>query len=305
MTDPTSDATKADSQKAAAEAGEDALQDLMQSGAAEAAKEQAVTGAESAVAQAESELQAAEAALALADEHPSQTMAPRRLWALRAVLIVNFLLMGVMLALPYAAPEPQPADPHDAAHDAAQHDPHGSGHAPDTSSHFVQPRRDPRYVIPPSKLYNEALKASSKGDYDTASELMHRYIRANSSLHSSLLMGPYLTLAHFLHMAGRDDEAVSFELEAQRMIGASSLPEDLWRAARAAEESGESREMRRAYARLLLQQNMLTPTQYAVVSEAYLKLGESYRMEADEGAAAAKRESDARLREMDPQESKR
>ena len=58
--------------------------------------------------------------------------------------------------------------------------------------------------------------------------------------------------------------------------------------ARRAEAEGNGEEMRRLYARFLLQQKQIPPALQQVVVEAYLKLGDSYRLEAQAATEKAR-----------------
>lgn len=253
----------------------------------------AVRAAEAAVRAAEAAIQRVDAA---SGEAPAaagaEQISPRKLWALRGILLVNFALMGIMIAMPTADSTPH-SDATTGVESAAELPQPFSGDSP-----FVSPLRDPRYTIPRDDLFDEALVFARDGNYEQAAVLMQKHVEAHAALHPSLLQTPYLLLAHYLRLSGRTEEAIEFEGIANRLIGASHLPEDLWNAARAAERNGDAREMRRAYARLLLQQNMLTPTQRAVVTEAYLKFGESYRIEAEQGREQARAKEADRLRRL-------
>lgn len=253
-----------------------------------------------AVQAAEAAIQAAESALRETKESSADTAsAPvddgarqRRIWMLRGVLVLNFALMGVMIALPGPAPVETPTTTE------THTDPATDENSNTTQPPFVEPLRDERLMLPADKKYDEALIAGRDGDYELAARLMHDYIRAHPGLDPALMHGAYVNMARYLHLAGRSEEAIEYETVARRMVGSSHLPADLWRTARAAEERGDVRGMRQAYARLLLQQNMLTPSQLSVITEAYLKFGESYRLEAALGEAEARDVENDRLRRL-------
>ena len=69
--------------------------------------------------------------------------------------------------------------------------------------------------------------------------------------------------------------------QANQILRRSYLPDDLLRSARRAEEAGDAAQMRAAYARFLLQQSMVPASERQAIHEAYLKLGDSYRMQAE------------------------
>ncbi len=279
----------------------DELGQLMQEGSAEAQQAklegEAVAAAEAAVRAAESAIAGAAAPQPTPAPAPVQTASTRsetgmstgKLWMLRAVLILNFALMGVMIALP------GPSGNTDHTGTATEHeaDTHTEPNSP-----FVAPKHDPNMRVPSDRRYDEALLAARDRNYERAAELMHSYVRTHQHLHPSLLEGSYILLARYLRLSGRTDEAVLFEVEARKMVGAAHLPNDLWQTARAAEKNGDAREMRRAYARLLLQRELLTPSQLSVITEAYLKLGDSYRMEASLGADKAREEDAKRIDDL-------
>ncbi|MCA8941288.1 MAG: hypothetical protein KDB80_01905 [Planctomycetes bacterium] len=251
----------------------------------------AIAAAEAAIRAAEAALERTRGAEPAAAPAAEPTVSTRKLWILRVVLVVNFALMGVMIALPtpIAVDSAQPAEN---AEQPAQESP------VEPEPPFVEPLRDERLLLPADKKYDEALIAGSDGNYELAAQLMHDYIRAHPNLDPALMQGAYIIMARYLHLSGRSDEAIEYENVARRMVGSSHLPADLWRTARAAEERGDVRGMRQAYARLLLQQNMLTPSQLAVITEAYLKFGESYRLEASQGEADARETENERLRKL-------
>jgi hypothetical protein len=263
------------------------------------AAERVFAEAESALAEAETVV-AEERATAHASEGARDGRAPRqqvvvdgvrfdlqKLWILRCLLVLNLVLVVVMFTLPGRGPAP--------AHDPQPRE------APPVPEGFDAKPREGLPALPTDKLYDEALIAGRDGEYPRAAELMKRYVEAHPDLHPALLQGSYTMLGRYLRLAGRTDEAIRYEVEAQRLIGVSQLPSDLWQAAREAESRGDAQSMRQAYARIILQRDMLTPSQLAVVTEAYLKLGDSYRMAAQEGQAAAEAEElerERRLREQ-------
>lgn len=285
----------ADEQAGAEESSSERLGQLMRSEdpAASSARleSDAIAAAEAAIRAAESALNTAKAPAPAAEDAAVDSSSIRRLWILRAVLVVNFALMGVMIALPgptvIDTASPADADP------AATDEP-----AVEPEPPFVDPLRDERLLLPVDKKYDEALIAGRDGNYELAAQLMHDYVRAHPNLDPALMQTAYVMMGRYLRLSGRTDEAVEYETIARRMVGSSHLPADLWRTARAAEQRGDMRGMRQAYARLLLQQNMLTPSQLAVITEAYLKFGESYRLEAAQGEAEARQAENERLRKL-------
>ena len=277
------------------DAGE--LGSLMQEGAESGVQErldnEAIAAAEAVLATATSVLRdvddaTAEPVQAVRDQQVDK----RKLWMLRAILLLNFALMGVMIALPDGAvSHPATDGEHGTEMESAE-----SGTSP-----FVGDRRQQAFLTPNDNLYDEAVLAARDGNWDQAAAMMQQHIVKNkATTHESMMQGAYILLASYLRRAGRSDEALEVDAMWLRLVGTTTLPEDLWHMAQSAEKRGDGPAMRQAYARLLLQQNMLTYNQLAVITEAYLKFGDSYRIEAqagDERAQKEEREREQKLRE--------
>ncbi len=261
--------------------------------------------AQLAVEEGERALRTAADALRTAEgisDPPSPEPPPRKhaVWILRGLLILNLAMMGLMIALP--------SDPNGSPASVGGHDPSNIAqpeeHQPATGSHgevvdpaatrpFVKPLRAPGLGLPRDELYTNALLVAAKGNFTEAVLLLKSYLAAHPNLSDPLRSLVCGNISFYLRKDGRGSEAVEYDIQYAKLANSHSLPEDLWRMAIAAEQRGDGLEMRRAYARLLLQQKVISPTLKALVSEAYLKLGDSYRIEAEHGAGAA-READQR-----------
>ena len=201
----------------------------------------------------------AAAAAAAAASRPSRTDR-----IVQVLLVLNLLLIGVVIALPSssktgggeAAPTPRAAE----------------GDA------LVQP---PRQLgnLPSHELWQRSLAAAGKGDYAQAVDLLERYLSGPgvTDLERQLV---YNQLAYYLVKDGRMDAAREYTLKAQQLLTRAYLPEDLLDGARKAEANGAHAEMRSAYARFLLQLRQASPELRQREAEAYLKLGDSFRLEA-------------------------
>ena len=134
--------------------------------------------------------------------------------------------------------------------------------------------------------------AARRGDYPQAVKLLKQLLRANPDMGRVQLRLIYGQLAYNLLRDGRKREAEVYADRIDRMRAQIALPEDLVRAARRAEKDGRGKDMRRYYARFLLQQNQVRPDMREVVAEAYLKIGDSYRVDAEAGERAAQEEEE-------------
>ena len=78
-------------------------------------------------------------------------------------------------------------------------------------------------------------------------------------------------------------DALEHERLARQDADRAALPEELLRQARAAQARGDGAAMRRAYAQFLLQEGQMSPELQALIQEALLEIGDSYRVQADSG----------------------
>jgi hypothetical protein len=186
-------------------------------------------------------------------------------WALRALLIVNLALMGIVLALPSGS---QPEEHEPEHRDAA--DP------------FLLP---PRTLggMPSGKYWDAAVQSAGKGDLAQAVKLLEQYLQVAPAITDVERRLVYNQIAYYLAKDGRTAQALEYERRSSQLMSRSHLPEDLLQSAHRAAAEGKVAEMRAAYARFLLQQKQIPPSLRKHVAEAYLRLGDSYRMEAEAG----------------------
>jgi hypothetical protein len=194
----------------------------------------------------------------------SATASPARAhWALRALLIVNLALMGIVLAWPTGkAP--------------AEHSPQGA--AP--TDPFLLP---PRTLggLPSGKHWDAAVQAAGRGELAQAVQLLEQYLQVAPAITDVERRLVYNQIAYYLAKDGHTAQALEYERRSSQLMSRSHLPEDLLQSAHRAAAEGKVAEMRAAYARFLLQQKQIPPSLRKHVAEAYLRLGDSYRMEAD------------------------
>ncbi len=234
-------------------------------------------------------LQAAEEALAagqraLAAARAQTGEPPRRSRlrqnVLRGLLAFNLLLMVGVMLLPApvtdsgpvvnAPPQPIPA-PVAQGTDAPQ----GPG---------PQAPAGPRA----GSLYDQALRSAAEGNYDAAIVALERYLAESPRLHVGQQCNVYHALAHYSFQLGNLPKSQEYDQKAAALLRSHTLPEDLVQMAQQAEQRGDAEAMRRLWSRFLLQQRQVPASMYRHVAEAYLKLGDSYRMEAGKAAEAAR-----------------
>lgn len=199
---------------------------------------------------------------------------------LRLLLAVNLAAMVVVLALPATPkkqPQPQPAI------DTPQPFP-GPG---------TQPQPQPTERPGPPALYdpwNQALAAADRHDWNAAIKLLEQHLADSPRMAPSVRLNVLLALEHYCAQAGRLAQAQEYHRRAEAHGQSHTLPEDLVAMAREAEAKNDQESLRRIYARFLLQQRQIPSWLYQNVAEAYLKLGDSYRIEAQSAAEAARRQ---------------
>ena len=213
-----------------------------------------------------------------------------RRWGLRAILAINMLLMVVMLALPnppFTGQETPPSGGTTGARGPIVNKAPGSqGHATidEESAHPVgpQPLDLPReeVLLAASELYRQGRLG------DAISELQ-RHLRAHPNLRGMEQKVIWGQLAMYLAMDGRLEEAEHYLEKSRGVLSSSYMPQDMLEMARQAEEEGRGARMRQLYARFLLTQKHHPTYLRSFASEAYLKLGDSFRIEADSGEKRA------------------
>lgn len=215
-------------------------------------------------------------------------------WLLRSMLVINLALMAVMLVLPdpktpelstpttptpiatpQTEPELPPVDPPPVA--------------------IVEPQPEQERPGPVgtgvtnNQIWSKAFMFFGEGRYDDAAESLMDYERRNPQMLEGRKLDLYTMLSTCLFKAGRMAEAEVYRAKSNSLVNRGYLSADLLDAARKAWSDGRSGEARRYYARFLLQEKRLTPVLRQSVPEAYLRIGDSYRMAADVGAGEGKR----------------
>jgi TolA-binding protein len=270
------------------QAGNPQLESLMASGPAAPRRDldaEAIAAAQAAIAGAEQALHGAQEALGA----PPRRRLGVRERVLRGLLALNLLLMAILLILPeHRAGKPPPA--------SFGEPPVETRTAP--ASPFVQPWRERVPVIPDQDVYNEALRLADVGQYAAAAAALQRYLEAHHNLAPLLKMNLYGALSRYLFQAHDLEGAQRYALMAAQLQRRALLPDDLIATARLAEKQGNTEEMRRAYARFLLLQRQIRPDLRQHLAEAYLKLGDSYRLESELHEQQAERETQRKAQQQ-------
>lgn len=259
------------------------LADLMKGGGAPDLEAKALAAAEAAIAAGEQALRRADDALRpQTAARPGPARPGVRELVLRTLLAVNLAAMVVVVLLPQrqrTAVEQVLEQPDEAAPDPA-------------------PAVDPAPRLPSlDDPVVRAFAAADQRDYATAIRLLQDHLRDTPRMAPARRANVLLALEHYASQVGDFAAAADYQRRAEALRHSHSLPEDLVQMALEAEKRGDAESMRRHYARLLLQQRQIPSALYRHVAEAYLKLGDSYRKEADQAAAAARRAELQRLRE--------
>ncbi len=280
------------------EQSSDKLSDLMSSGERQAKERSkpdldtdAMLAAQAAIEEGERALAAARAQLQQ-QKQPVRTRSKRREFALRMLLAANVLAMLIVVSLP--SWQPPAGDGGLDTGTVALPNPTGSS------------ATDPAPAVPAgprlADKYNQALLASENREYARAVALLEEYLAEAPRMPASRLVNVYRAMAHYSSAIGRFREAQGYERRAQAVTQSHSLPEDLVAMARAAAESGDQESLRQVWARFLLQQRQIPSSLYQHVAEAYLQLGDSYRVQANDAAEQARlealRQADELLREQ-------
>lgn len=255
----------------------------------------AVEAAQQAVGVGEQALDEAEEAMRLLDAAQVGAVVTTRTGGgfrdklLLLVVVVNLVLLVVFLTVPAArqallgGPASHGGASPDSSRPPATHKPPGSEHLPEVRVGKTRFRND--------QLYQQALLLSRDGDYPGAVKALERLLRGNPNLSDGYLRLIYQAMAFNLLRDGRKKEANEYADRIERMMKAHSLPEDLIKAAHRAATDGRGSDMRRNYARFLLQQDQVRPDMRDVITEAYLRIADSYKMEAEAGDAQVRVQS--------------
>jgi hypothetical protein len=237
----------------------------------------ALAAAQAAIAEGERALAAARSQLA---SSAVPVAAPHR-WrelALRFLLAANVLAMlGIALLPPSATPvAPVVDDPVAKAPEAPDAQPTGT--LPTNS----QPKATPSPRL--GDAYGQALLAAGEGDFARAIVLLEQYLAGTPRMAPSQQINVLLALEHYSLQVGNATAAQGYRQRVLGMQDSHSLPADLVAMAQAAAANGDQESLRRVWARFLLQQRQVPTPLYKHVAEAYLQLGDSYRLEANTSA---------------------
>ena len=243
---------------------------------------EALHAAEKALAEGQKALAAARAHMGAEAPKPATSNRGRELF-LRGLLVFNVLAMiGVALL-----PTPQ-----------ANHEPATHG-APVSHGDETTQKPAPRFSDP----WNRALAAAEGRDFEQAVSILDRYLVSKPRMVASEQISVLMALAHYSSRRNDFKMAQEYQRRADAIEKSHSLPEDLVAVAKAAAESGDQEQLRRVWARFLLQQRQIPSWLYKHVAEAYLQLGDSYRLQANAAAEAARlqqlEETAAALRDQD------
>ena len=223
---------------------------------------------------------------------------PRRVWLLRGMLVLNLGLMGLMLAIP------SPEQPAKVAGSAEHANPEAHSHAPPadpeapppyqlpTPERFVSQRRPSGSVMQGNGNYGAGMDAMKNRNWAVAVDEFEAVLKFQGGLTSNDRLLLYTMLARCADQVGRYEDSARYEAMAARERVPGSQPEDFLELAREAERNGDGRLMRQSYARFLLMRDQLSPLMESLVTEAYLRLGDSYRVEAEAGMERARGEEE-------------
>ncbi len=272
--DKTTTATPAEATPAAPQ--KNALSDLMAAadarpaGAATKAspdlEAEALRAAEKALAEGQKALAAARAHMGDAAPTATPPSRSRERW-LRALLAFNVLVMIGIAILPMSSPS---------------HTPTAGGTHEDT--HESPKGVETRFSDP----WNRALAAAERRDFDQAITILDGYLDQRPNMVASEKLSVLMALAHYASRKNDFKAAQDYQRRADAIEKSHSLPEDLVATAKAAAEAGDQEQLRRIWARFLLQQRQVPSWLYKHVAEAYLQLGDSYRQQANAAAEAAR-----------------
>lgn len=194
--------------------------------------------------------------------------------ALRLLLVVNVVAMVTVLLLPQPANDKQATE------------------TPTATGPQVVPKPAPVTEPAPTAvksgdLYLRALEQADRGNYAEAIALLERYLEESPRLLPARRFNIYTAMSHYAAQMGNDTRAAEFDRRATALVQSHRLPEDLVMMAHEAKDRGDAEALRRIWARFLLQQRQIPSSLYKHVAEAYLELGDSYRMGAQQAQDAA------------------
>ena len=230
---------------------------------------------------------------------------------LRALIGLNIVGMIVLVLLPSptgdaaqqtgVVPQQAPVDPHAAVEPVAHEQPLAPHVASEPQVPHASQTATPEPVVQAPSLRDPVLRAfalAEAREYKAAIELLEQHLAQSPRLDAGKKANVLLALEHYAAQIGDYAKAQDYQRKLEALRGSHSLPEDLVHMAQEAERNGDIESMRRHYARLLLQQRQIPSTLYRHVAEAYLKLGDSYRTQAEKGEAAARESQLEKAREQ-------
>jgi tetratricopeptide (TPR) repeat protein len=267
-------------------AGGDKTRPRPADGAATSLEANALRAAEDAIAEGERALATARGHL---HERSAPAAAPRgrgRELAIRALLAINILAMVVIASLPTPG---QPAGTKETP--------------PPVPVATAPPTTEPAPAGPKlAEPWNRALVAAEARRFPEAIAILEQYLADSPRMAPSQQMNVLLALSHYAFRVNDFKKAQEYEQRANAIEHSHSLPEDLVAMAKAAMASGDQETLRRVHARFLLQQRQIPGWLFKHVAEAYLQLGDSYRLQANAAAEKARLQeleaTTARLREQ-------
>jgi tetratricopeptide (TPR) repeat protein len=242
-------------------------------GAAADLEARALRAAEQALAEGQQALATAQAQLRGAAPVPAPSRGRGRELALRLLLAANVVAMVVVAVLPSGgAAKPAPAPPatppaHESPRTPAERAPTG-----------------PRLADP----MNRALVLSEARDFAGAIAVLEQYLADTPRMAPGPKLNVLMALAYYSSQLGDFAAAQEYRRRADAIQQSHSLPEDLVAMAKAAIDNGDQTALRSIWARFLLQQRQVPSWLYKHVAEAYLQLGDSYRVQANEAAEVAR-----------------
>jgi tetratricopeptide (TPR) repeat protein len=249
---------------------------------------QALAAAEQALAAGQQALTAA----GLEQAPPARRSA--RETVLRSLLALNLLAMLAVVFLP--SPLPSPGAPSTSPSTSPAPTP-STGPAPGAVEQPPAPEQPPPLRRPAlDDPVIRAFAAADQRDYRTAIRLLEDHLAASPRLEPSRKANVLLALQHYAAQLGDFARSEEYQHKVEALRSSHSLPEDLLQMANEAEKAGDVESMRRNYARLLLQQRQIPSALFRHVAEAYLKLGDSYRLEAEQASAKSRQQELEELR---------
>jgi len=278
---------------------------LMGEAAAPDLEASALAAAEEAIAKAEQALASADVAAA-PDAPPPEVQPPvgsrSRERILQGVLLLNVVLLGVMMALPNPPSAGGGQEAAGTGAGAAVQPAEGAGQEPGATQPIGSATgpgaANAERAGVSSEAWIRALQFSGSGDYERAAQTLEAYLQEHPNLPTFERKTYYTALMHYLAEAGREADVELYQGKLMALGNQRYLPADILRMARDAEDDGDGSRMRQLYARFLLTQKKHTAAERKAVAEAYLKLGDSYRVQAERGeerAAVMQRMREARL----------